>query len=265
MEMRGQTGFLDYTYTWTEAVFGMAGDAYTRTYTFDSVATFQNGHDYYAIFYSDLENGGQWQNSYIYLRYEGNQIIYGNETEDYPILDFSLSLDDTFYIPFGAQYVVTSIDSVTLETGERRKRLEVHCEVWGDIPIYWIEGIGSTAGLANFYFTCGTDIGATLLCVHHQDTLIYQNPDYNTCRLISTSKEAPTEQIILSPNPFNDFITVTDTEHLLSRIRIIDTAGHEVYQGNESRIATSILIPGYYLLVLEFSDGRKQIEKRIKI
>ena len=62
-------------------------------------------------------------------------------------------------------------------------------------PEYWIHGIGSMSGVLNsgtavFGGLCGS---ATLLCEHEWDTLIYQNPDYGSCYIITTGLQKKKE------------------------------------------------------------------------
>ncbi len=96
---------------------------------------------------------------------------------------FILIIHLDFY-PFEAN--VVDIDSVFIEPANQyRKRIKLS----GPNPYpyyeeYWIEGMGSTAGLIHSGCQMGSYTGSamyTLLCYYESDELIYDNPDYPVC------------------------------------------------------------------------------------
>jgi len=264
-DMKGQVPFQDSSYTWTEAGFIAPGDVITMKYKFDAEPIFINGLFYFDILYNDQQNGGQWNHTSIYLRYADNRIYHGNNTEDFAIIDYNLQPNDLFYNPFGANYVVTAIDSITLENGERRKRIEVHCDGWDNTPIYWIEGIGSTAGLGLSNITCYSDIGGALLCVHKNDTLVYQNPEYNSCWItIVSSNEIRKDNLDIFPNPAFTEISINAKDHLIQKVSVIDLLGNIVFIEKKSKLDISFLPPGYYFLQIELENHQVVMKRFVK-
>ena len=265
--LHGQVPFLDSTYTWTEVQFGgFTGSVITRKYKFSAEPIFLNGVFYYEILFNDQENGGTWKNTGINTRYENNMIFEGNNTEDFAIIDFNLQAGENFNNPFGAAYIVTAVDSITLENGERRKRQEVQCDVGGPVFYYWIEGIGSTGGLALNNINCVTDIGGALLCVYKSDTLIYQNPDYNSCWITTvSSQEIIKNDITAFPNPASSEISIEEKDHILQKISIIDLLGKILFIGSESTIDISFLTSGYYFLRIELENEQVVMKRFVKM
>jgi hypothetical protein len=263
----GQIPFLDSTYTWTEAIFGgFTGEVITRKYKFAAEPFFLNGNFYFEIFSNDQESGGTWKNTGLYLRYENNMIYEGNNTEDFAIIDFNLPAGEIFYNPFGATYMVTAVDSITLENGERRKRQEVQCDVGGPVTYYWIEGVGSTGGLALNNLNCVTDIGGALLCVHKNDTLVYQNPEFNSCWItIVSSKEIIEENLTIFPNPAYIEISINANQSHIVKVSIIDLMGNIIFVDSEPTANISFLPPGYYFMRIEMENEQAVMKRFVKI
>jgi len=102
------------------------------------------------------------------------------------IYDFNLQPGDTVVLnnPRAASEVtltLTEIDSVETTDGYRERWKLTNDEF--EIPEYWIEGIGSMAGVINstteiFGGLCGTYI---LLCEEENENTVYQNPQYESC------------------------------------------------------------------------------------
>jgi outer membrane protein assembly factor BamB len=252
---------------WTEAQYsGFSGEVTTSNYTFDSISISQNGKDYFEILSSNIENGGNWTHTGILIRNEGNKIYQGISSGEVVLMDFNLKTNDVFISSTGIEYTVIAIDSIVLENGELRKRLELHCPSWGDYPVYWIEGIGSTAGLANYDMTCYFDVGAAILCFYQNESLLYQNPEYNTCWLnIVSTGDTQKYNISYFPNPLEDQLIIQDPEDRILTINIYNLLGHAVYSGNSTKIETGNFTSGLYNLSLSMKNGQKIIEKIIKL
>lgn len=263
----GQVGFLDSTYVWTEVLFsGFSGEALTRTYTFDTHPITQNGNTYYEILSSYQEGGGNWEGTGILIRYENQKVFEGYNSDESVLMDFSLGINDVFTTRSGNEYKVIAIDSIELENGQKRKRLGMSCEVGGDVFFYWIEGIGSTLGIALNDFTCVTDIGAALLCVFKNDTLLYHSTDYNTCWLIIlSSNESQSDNIIISPNPFIDNLTISDPYQQIEFVKILNSLGQKMLTEESLKINTNILSPGNYWIVLQMKNGEQKVKNLIKL
>lgn len=179
---------------------------------------------------------------------------YGNgETIIY---DFSLEVGDTItYRP--QPFVVDSINYVEIN-GENRKHLYLS---YLDLPFneLWIEGIGSNYGI----FSSGN--GMTLggwtwfLCMSENGELIYMNPNYNSCHLISTDIEEMNNSIIeVYPNPVKDKLKIQNTENIkIESISIIDLKGQKLlkFEKNRTELDLSGISTGIYLLKVKYENG----------
>jgi hypothetical protein len=108
------------------------------------------------------------------------------------ISNFLLSPGDTTSVysfwpgvwePIEITFKVISIDSIQIQNKYRKKVNFEHEMFSRKITESWIEGIGSTDGLffpGAFLFSIESD-KPNLLCVHINDTLVYQNPTYQNC------------------------------------------------------------------------------------
>jgi hypothetical protein len=79
-----------------------------------------------------------------------------DNTEEFAIYDFNLEVGDLFLIDDSNNSIeleVLSIDSVTLISGERRKRLEMAFAISPHSTTYWIEGVGSASSPMNPIYT----------------------------------------------------------------------------------------------------------------
>ncbi len=245
---------------WTETEFtGHIGEAFTRKYTYDSIPIVQNGIAYYEILASDFEQGGNWQKTDILIREEAGKIYQWFDTGEKIIIDFNLELHDTF-----ENLTVVAIDTIILENGESRKRLELHCSNW--TPIYWIDGIGSTAGLVLNQLNCFADVGVALLCHYQDGELLYDDPDYNTCWLqIVATNELERHSISFFPNPANDLLSISDPDHLITDVSIFDLRGQVLSAGLQSEIDISRLRSGCYQLCIVLKTGERIYDRFIKI
>jgi hypothetical protein len=93
-----------------------------------------------------------------YYREEGGVVFMkmDDNTEEFAIYDFNLEVGDLFFIDDSNNSIeleVLSIDSVTLISGERRKRLEMAFAISPHSTTYWIEGVGSASSPMNPIYT----------------------------------------------------------------------------------------------------------------
>jgi hypothetical protein len=266
-KIEGQNGFMDFHYQWSEYYIGGGWSTYKSTdrFTFDSVAVEINGQLYHERLASSSPSGDDWGHTQMYYRSDTTGKVFmsyfGFENL---IFDYSLQLNDTF----SEWLIVDQIDSITLINGERRKQLTMRC-VWDDDPptgfgySYWIEGLGGTHGVydANysFYEECAFDAdGHRTLCITRNDSLLYDNPDYDSCWYLPVAISLPQlEKVSIYPNPASSEITIETKDHLVQNVSVIDLLGNVIFIGKNSPLDISYLPPGYYFLKTELED--KQI------
>lgn len=185
--------------------------------------------------------------------------FYDDFDGEYLIYDFSLNKNDTFSTYNGMcniQYIVDSIDTVTLLNGEKRKRLFFS----SSNQETWIEGIGSLTGLFSVgLYQCVADYYNDLTCFKENDTLKYHNSVYPVCYYSATGiiEEDLTKNFSINPNPFSDFTTLSvlnlQNENLL--LAIYNSTGQLIRKtaniiGSKIIIERGYLKSGLYLFLL---------------
>lgn len=124
---------------------------------------------------------------------EDNQKVYYLSWAGGPpnnlIYDFNVNTGDTVYLfsdPMEIRFIVDSVGSFTLLTGEIRRRIDLSCYSINTVIGHdtWIEGIGSLSGVLGSGSCALVGDDPKLLCCHDNDTLKYMDLFYNICRLI---------------------------------------------------------------------------------
>ena len=137
------------------------------------------------------------------------------------LYDFGLQVGDTFRLDSTTWAIVQSIDSIQLLSGEWRKTFFFSPLGWA--TSFWIEGIGSNAGLlANYFFPF--ESGPDLICYHKDEELLYESfeiyPYPNmTCDSLLLGIENPNTAeatFEISPNPSSDFLSINFSSPRLS-------------------------------------------------
>jgi len=132
------------------------------------------------------------------------------------VYDFNAVAGDTislFYDPMGTFFTISSVDSVTLLTGEKRKQINLVCrDAGGNIygEDHWIEGIGSLFGVLQSGSCLLVGDSPQLLCYHENEVLEYQNPGYDKCFVITgiAPRLPVVVKVELFPNPASDRVNV---------------------------------------------------------
>ncbi|MEP6793980.1 MAG: T9SS type A sorting domain-containing protein [Saprospiraceae bacterium] len=259
--------FMDSKYVWTEYyVTGFGQYQSTTRYTFSSEPTNINGIDYYERLSSYEPSGPNWVSTGMFYRSDGTGKIYlsylNNENLIY---DYSLGVNDTFQL-----LIVDHIDSIQLENGEKRKRLTLRCSDDEDPPTgfgysHWIEGLGGEEGVYDSYGfdECAFDAdGHEMLCILRNDSLIFDNPNADSCWYVTVSTNDPWEKSIsIFPNPTSGKINIVSEKPEL-QIRVYDPLGQCLEISNDRDIDLSDFLPGLYYIQF-YSPDRKLIFRRI--
>jgi hypothetical protein len=139
-----------------------------------------------------------------YLRNEGQRTLmrYGQDCLDkeYVLYDFSMDVGDSVYVPLNMDlidpdttlFVLQAIDTVEI-LGVERRRFSLLFNLCNEgppnVPMQWIEGIGST--VHPFYpVDCLCDFceqGLTTLCYDSAGVQLYMDPFFDTCDTLITS------------------------------------------------------------------------------
>ena len=190
------------------------------------------------------------------------------------IYDFDLAIGDVFEARPECNLVVTEIDSIQLYNGELRKRLKLDPTTnWGsDDHTYWIEGIGSTHSLNNYDAVfCITDTYFELNCFMNDNELLYSGENANQCWITTPVNDVLYDtNVALSPNPFQDKITISSSEgHPIDRIQIFSSMGQLVrtiqISSNTDELDMSELGSGAYYILGSLENGDAFSKKLIKV
>jgi len=168
--------------------------------------------------------------------------------------DFNLNTGDTLPVTWlsqGLTYIVQSIDSV-LTGSQYHTRFLLNAN-----NIALIEGIGTTLGAFAPIVPVG-EIGYELWCVRINNQIAWTSSPGNECRLTAiTENPLPENQIVISPNPANDKITVAINKLAgETGISVFDMNGKKVLQDHFQSHTTvemdvSTLAKGIYLVKIE--------------
>lgn len=220
-----------------------------------------NHYGYPEFFYQDSAT-----KKVYYTFYNGFNYI------DTLIYNFSLGVGDKLkdiwfasgiYNPFR----IGSIDSILLENGEYRRRLNIVDSLGDLLPVAWIEGIGSTGALFGypyFFYTSNNPFRNTLICHNVNDTLLYSisNSVGNCESIISNVTVIPyTFDIKIYPNPVykESNITISGLAER-STIAIYNCVGKEVYSimSSESQLIINVQrlsLRGYFIVRIRDRQG----------
>lgn len=233
---------------------------------FDTVADF-NRATYYAAVREDTLN----EKIYCIQTTDGIERL---------ICDFSLNAEDTVSVycfwpsenyPRLEFIEVNSVDSIQINN-QFRKRINIKNGYSIDYEESWIEGIGSTFGLF-FPSAYGVvDLGAIpeLLCIHINDTMIYQNPDFNTCYYYEEIgiSENTRNSFNLYPNPANNILNIDHDIKSDTQIQyyIINSCGVVYKEGvlTSNIIDISLFEKGLYFIMISY-DKQNYTNKFVKL
>ncbi len=266
--------------------------------TQDTVAVWSVWSDKYVFLGDSTFNGNQYKKVFVYYADSVDTLIYDSlkyaclyrqdasaekaycvqrdSTSEKLLYDFSANLGDTVKISPGfiskyaiftfqepdgyASVRVEAIDSVLIN-GTYRKRIEIAPIASFGFPIeYWIEGVGSSAGIVHsaLGLTQIADITANelLICMTVDGTVYYQAPPpfNNTCfekRYVSIDENKLVDLIKIYPNPVKDKLTIQLENGLKPEELIITSITGQTISNprfTNSEIDVSSLQKGFYIL-----------------
>lgn len=193
---------------------------------------------------------------------------YNEDHEEILIYNFNLTVGETLQFPgtFAFEIEVTSIDSVILNSGEKRKRLKIQRTGLPSQVTYWIEGIGSLSSPMNPENMWVIDKWTELVCYHKANNLEYGLGDCEPTDLRNINQLEKT--ISYYPNPATEQIIITSTDQEnFEHIEIIEINGKSILQviSNPLQpISLNGIRPGLYFLKVTFKDGSIALTKFVK-
>ena len=219
------------------------------------------------------------QNDYPWGIRESAKKIYARDlripnSPDILLYDFNLGLGDKLEVDGSMGYSrvglrVTQVDSITLDNGERRKRI-----VLGN-SYTWIEGIGD---IQHFFAplepvpTCLCP-SSQLVCFKQQGTIVYSNQQYcltNCCTFTDGSgvqtQILPDADVFVIPETNELVVWMTKDETPVFFVRLIDSSGKVIRAtpvDGQNKLSLNIagIQKGVYLV--EINTIRRRMVKKI--
>lgn len=200
-----------------------------------------------------------WHKTNKYIREDSQKKVYLLEYSEVILYDFSMQVGDTVYLQdITFQYaVIDTIDSVFIDDCYRKRY--VFNDFYQD---YWIEGLGSSnSPITPFInFRCN-DIRFDMACVHQEERLIYQNPNFDTCYIlfINSINEYTSDNTILTffPQPADEYVSflIKDPDYIFTDIIVYSFMGqkikHEKLNLSTLKYNVSDLPSGLYIVILK--------------
>lgn len=224
-----------------------------------------NGMEYNTIY---LQENNTLLGAY---RNEDNQVYYckwngSSYDEEVMLYDYDLEVDDYFNDGDDHPMKVTEVSTITDHNGVSRKKISFEFLGLEDETEYWIEGVGSNKGFVYSGCYTPTEDGAIfhLLCYHVGETLIFTNPEYNTCDIDEIEENLTDNSVSIYPNPANDVVKILNDNNLnITNIEIVDLTGRVVLNTDKTDdINITELSEGQYFVKIY---GESTIVKKLFI
>ncbi|MCF8308721.1 MAG: T9SS type A sorting domain-containing protein [Bacteroidales bacterium] len=267
---------IDTNKTWKVVENANWGASITNTYQFEGDTNINN-LTYQKLFVAADSACTDWQlHTVMRENASGKVYRYSDYTGEELVYDFELQENDTFegsYYGAPIELTVDSVDMITLENGEVRKRMILTSNFYSGEEI-WIEGVGSLNGLDFVGYNMMTaDHWYELNCYTENDTLKYDNPNYESCfyTTVGMDETVSNHEFSVSPNPFKQQLIVDIDSHdnKVFDIKLINPQGIVVLEKLSVRTGKHILTvqsleKGIYLLQLYGNGGLVATKKLIK-
>jgi hypothetical protein len=263
-----------------------AGNLMTETIRFTADTTL-NFVSYKTVERALDSNQLSWS-PYGFIREDGNGRVFYKLNAAAPeklIYSMNLDLNDSI-LAFGvntmhnsnpyldsAMYYVTRVDSFPVG-GSSKRQLHLSVNLDGSLveSEHWVDSLGSISGmLHNFNMKVGED-GYNLLCFKENGLLLYQNPFFTDCFVVTGVSRLSNGDVTVSvsPNPVTGTSVfrvngLNDTP--VTEVRLYNTLGEIIFvkKGvNEFQLRKSELGPGVYVYRI-FSAGRPVLSGKIAV
>lgn len=237
----------------------------TLTYEFFGDTTIDS-QTYLKLYESNKENPLNW-NLWGYMREENKKVWlkFVPESPEILMYDFNAMAGDTLLVGLQGQYnVPLVVDSIGLIEINGTDRIKYHLSFY-DYTETWIDGIGSSSGMC--YSGTSTITGGwyELLCMSENEELMYQNPDYESCYLVTKVNEIDNPKFQIYPNPTKDQLTIRNIyNEKIESITLSNANGQVIkhFNSKNTQFDISDISSGIYFLKIGFDKG-ESIQKVI--
>lgn len=226
----------------------------------------------------DIDNE-TWPTKFYLLENEG-MLFYALPDDLTPRLYFDFTVEEQdelelFSPHFNSAFPITieSIETIEIE-GISHNQFIIQKPLGEKdyVTETWIEGIGSLNGI--FYGNSDPDITGVqfdLTCFSQNSEVVYPEGFEGSCYQtnVSTQDLPFSQQVKIHPNPFRDFIHVSQKGKRILSVTLLDSNGKTVLKENptgasgELTLSTGHLPAGLYMLKV-FTDEGEVVQKVIK-
>lgn len=236
----------------------------TLSFKFSGDTTIQQ-KSYKKLYESDDEQKQNWAlNSFWFER---NDSVFRRGawyTGDILVYDFTLSEKDSFTVIENDLYLY--VDSIRTKEwgGKEREFIYLHPSEWylymGTQTI-WIKGVGQLG-----YMPRSTEIGITggacsLLCFEEDGELVYQNPEYNSCYVVTSVPTLKKELELIEVYSIEEnLITVNSLTGNPGIIQIFDISGNQIIQEDIESNESQICLPTNGAYIYRFISNTGEIQ-----
>lgn len=231
---------------------------------------------YTKLWKCDVESMLSW---YIkgFVRSEENAKYYFRSINGHEGLVYDFDVEVGEFLTIDNPFHYTSIDTEVLEIdsvllvpgGEKRKRIKLAADQYG-IDEYWIEGVGSNAGIiwSGFHILSLTGGQYYALCHWENNELMQTNPSYNFCfentiGVDENSQQKPKIRLFPSPLVDQSSLRIENSQHASIEVEISNVYGRIVkyyrISNDEVILQRNDFVPGIY--IINVSENRKKIEQ----
>jgi len=222
--------------------------SYTLVSKFNDNFVELDGKEYLAL---NNSRNGYTDTISSYFREENGKVWRYFDDGEKLWFDFTLEVGDSFPIDNETNYIsIDSVNYLTMENGELRKRLFLKCFDGGDHHTIWIEGIGGLNVLENRYSSCITGQNTSLLCFHRNDELVLGSE--KGCWVVGTRNPVFNE-LSIKPNPANSEIKINSIDGI-EEVKILNISGTLLKQAKTNTIDISNLNSGLYIVKMKSND-----------
>lgn len=246
------------------------GDTIINNLTYSKVYNYPGVKRYFGAIREDSLKRIYFYGSILQVQYQSPCIL--DSVGEYLLYQFGLNVGDTVSLFKVCQNEppreILSIDSIIIK-GEKRLRYHISNPYLLEEE-YWIEGIGSTAGLLGPYANEFENYWE-LYCFQQNEIIIW--PDtIDECISpgnpppISTREVEEKIKLKIYPNPTQSILHIENqsSNQQIENIQIFDLNGKNIIQNKQSPIITTELPRGIYFVQIEMGNGvmyRKKILK----
>ncbi len=232
---------------------------YTVNYFVTGDSTLNN-IEYKKIYTSDEEMPTYWTLNGLIREDSTKKVWYKSNAYDYEVLlyDFSLAPGDSLKLGFDTTFYYL-VDSITTEIidGSQRDKYWISQDdyYWHET---WIEGIGSNKGIINGVMATAVGGWTWLLCMSEDGELIYMNPNYESCYLITGINKIDKPIIQIYPNPAKKLLRIENITNIeIESISITNINGQIIKQfdSRKNQLDISGISSGFYFLKVSYKNG----------